>query len=104
MRGYTDHSAPLFFAYSPGSPTLAQHVVSVNYNSIQLYFSQLHYVHVKHRKRNDICMYEKRYGDINETHTNITKTSPCNEDSLTPHFYIVKLGFTGVYIIFLFLN
>ena len=32
----------------------------------------------------------------------ITKTSPCNEDPLTPHFYIVKLGFTGVYIIFLF--
>ena len=28
----------------------------------------------------------------------ITKTSPCNEDPLTPHFYI---GFTGVYIIFL---
>ena len=33
----------------------------------------------------------------------ITKTSPCNEDPLTPHFYIVKLGFTGVYIFFLFL-
>ena len=31
------------------------------------------------------------------------KTSPCNEDPLTPHFYMVKLGFTGVYIIFLFL-
>ena len=30
-------------------------------------------------------------------------TSPCNEYPLTPHFYIVKLGFTGVYIIFLFL-
>ena len=30
----------------------------------------------------------------------ITKTSPCNEDPFTPHFYIVKLGFTGVYIIF----
>ena len=30
-------------------------------------------------------------------------TSPCNEYALTPHFYIVKLGFTGVYIIFLFL-
>ena len=28
----------------------------------------------------------------------ITKISPCNEDPLTPHFYIVKLGFTGVYI------
>ena len=33
----------------------------------------------------------------------ITKTSPCNENALTPHFYIVKLGFTVVYIIFLFL-
>ena len=30
-------------------------------------------------------------------------TSPCNVYPLTPHFYIVKLGFTGVYIIFLFL-
>ena len=28
----------------------------------------------------------------------ITKTSPCNEHPLTPHFYVVKLGFTGVYI------
>ena len=27
-------------------------------------------------------------------------TSPCNVYPLTPHFYIVKLGFTGVYIIF----
>ena len=25
-------------------------------------------------------------------------TFPCNLDPLTPHFYIVKLGFTGVYI------
>ena len=25
----------------------------------------------------------------------ITKTSPYNEDPLTPHFYKVKLGFTG---------
>ena len=28
-------------------------------------------------------------------------TSPCNEHPLAPKFYIVKLGFTGVYIIFL---
>ena len=28
---------------------------------------------------------------------NIMQTCPCNEDPLTPHFYIVKLGFTGVY-------
>ena len=33
----------------------------------------------------------------------ITKTSPCNEHPLTPHFYIVKLGFTGVYFYSLFL-
>ena len=33
----------------------------------------------------------------------ITKTCLCNVDPLKPHFHIVKLGFTGVYIIFLFL-
>ena len=33
----------------------------------------------------------------------IMQICPCNEDPLTPHFYLVKLGFTGVYIIFLFL-
>ena len=33
----------------------------------------------------------------------IMVTCPCNEYPLTPHFYIVKVGFTGVYIIFLFL-
>ena len=33
--------------------------------------------------------------------SNITKTYLYNFDPLKPHFYIVKLGFTGVYIIFL---
>ena len=33
----------------------------------------------------------------------IMRTCPCNEHPLTPHFYIVKLGFTRVYISFLFL-
>ena len=28
-------------------------------------------------------------------------TCPCDLYPLTPHFYIVKLGFTGVYIFFL---
>ena len=32
---------------------------------------------------------------------NITKTCLCNIDPLKHHFYIVKVGFTGVYIIFL---
>ena len=31
----------------------------------------------------------------------ITKTYLYNFDLLKPHFYIVKLGFTGVYLIFL---
>ena len=31
----------------------------------------------------------------------ITKTYLYNFDTFKPHFYIVKLGFTGVYIIFL---
>ena len=31
----------------------------------------------------------------------ITKTCLYNFDSLKPHFYVVKLGFTGVYILFL---
>ena len=31
----------------------------------------------------------------------ITKTCLYNFDPLKPHFYIVKVGFTGVYIIFL---
>ena len=31
----------------------------------------------------------------------VTKTRLYNFDPLKPHFYIVKLGFTGVYIIFL---
>ena len=33
----------------------------------------------------------------------IAKTYLYNIDPLKPHFYIAKLGFTGVYIIFLFL-
>ena len=32
----------------------------------------------------------------------ITKTSPYNEHPLTSHFYIVKLGFTGVYFFLIF--
>ena len=38
-----------------------------------------------------------------EDSNHITKTCLYNFDPLKPHFYIVKLGFTGVYIIFLFL-
>ena len=37
------------------------------------------------------------------TYQLITKTCLYNFDPLKPHFYIVKLGFIGVYIFFLFL-
>ena len=33
----------------------------------------------------------------------IMKTCPCNEYPIKPHFDIVKLGFAGVYLFFLFL-
>ena len=33
----------------------------------------------------------------------IRKTCPCNLYPLIPHFYIAKLGYTGVYLFFLFL-
>ena len=33
----------------------------------------------------------------------IRKTCPCNVYPLEPHFYIVKLGYAGVYLFFLFL-
>ena len=38
---------------------------------------------------------------VEELETVIRKTCLYNFDPLKPHFYIVKLGFTGVYIIFL---
>ena len=41
-------------------------------------------------------------GDLGVT-SSITRTCLYNVDPHEPHFYIVKLGFTGVYIIFLFL-
>ena len=40
-------------------------------------------------------------GSGGESKSGIQKTSLYNFDPLKPHFYIVKLGFTGVYIIFL---
>ena len=47
--------------------------------------------------RTDLSLFIKKLSKI------ITKTCLYNIDPLKPHFYIVKLGFTGVYIIFLIL-
>ena len=40
-------------------------------------------------------------GRVVPTSDHITKTCLYNVDPLKPHLYIIKLGFTGVYIIFL---
>ena len=52
-----------------------------------------------------ICKYSSILpglcSDVQVTCEYITKTCLYNFDPLIPHFYKVKLGFTGVYIIFL---
>ena len=47
-------------------------------------------------------VYKVRFSNHGTLKLSLTKTKTClyNFDSLKPHFYIVKLGFTGVYIIF----
>ena len=42
-----------------------------------------------------------KHGCLSCSYGTITKTCLYNSDPLKPHFYIVTLGFTGVYIIFL---
>ena len=44
------------------------------------------------------------YGFKLALHLCIMLTHPCNVYPLTPHFYIVNFGFTGVYLFFLFLH
>ena len=47
------------------------------------------------------CDCHKRAKALEKRLSGITKTCLCNFDPLKPHFYTVKLGFTGVYISFL---
>ena len=53
------------------------------------------------RARVRVCVCEIDFICIIASVCTITKTYLYNFDPLKPHFYIVKLGFTGVYIIFL---
>ena len=41
------------------------------------------------------------FSEKKKNRENITKTCLYDIDPLKPHFYIVKLGLTGVYVIFL---
>ena len=47
-----------------------------------------------------VCLADFLFSDGVILH-NFTKTCLYNVDPVKPHFYILKLGFTGVYIIFL---
>ena len=56
------------------------------------------------KKPNTTCIFFMIICLVNSIQLNsevITKTCLYNVDPPKPHFYIVKLGFTGVYIIFL---
>ena len=50
--------------------------------------------------------FREKMGQLNRTVSQLMTimiTCPCNVHPLTLHFYIVKQGFTGVFIFFLFL-
>ena len=50
---------------------------------------------------NNVIKQTQNFPNILFYWRHITKTYLYNFDPLNPHFYILKLGFTGVYIIFL---
>ena len=65
--------------------------------------SILHFDDV-YERNSTVCVSEQNHLALNHLKVilpYITKTSLYNVDPLKPHFYIVKLGFTWVYIIFL---
>ena len=49
------------------------------------------------------CIFTNILSNQFSLYLDIRITRLCNLYPVTPHFYIVKLGFTGVYIIFIFL-
>ena len=58
---------------------------------------------IKKEEKKEGHAYIIQFRFIMDEKCHIMKTCLYNFDPLKPHFYIVKLGFTGVYIIFLFL-
>ena len=70
------------------------------------YIKQRYAIHpidmeMKHTKLAEKCSTSNRDAIYQVDRVIITKTCLYNLDPLKPHFYIVKLRFTGVYIIFL---
>ena len=87
---HTDKSKPIFFQV--GHISMA---TFLKLNDEQLFA-------LEKGDRRTQCSYHGPSRDW-EVLSYIMQTCPCNFDPLTPHFYIVKLGFTRVCIIFLFL-
>ena len=58
-------------------------------------------IFTKHAKRYSAVIVRGIKEILSAFGFDITKTRLYNFDPLKPHFYIVKLGLTGVYIIFL---
>ena len=44
-----------------------------------------------------LCVNKSAFLETDQTNGNSKKTCPCNEYPLKPHFYILKLGYAGVY-------
>ena len=61
------------------------------------------YTYMYFEKDNLTVCHVIHVSDHKPSEPDISKTSPCNEYPLEPHFYIVKLGYPGVYLFFLFL-
>ena len=78
------------------APTLFSQVCLSQYTGIWGIFLIEH--HIKSTDRG----HPDRKASVHRTSLISSKTCLYNFDPLKPHFYRVKLGFTGVYIIFLF--
>ena len=74
----------------------------INYTFILFHFGQVRIHKYQNNKngKNNTNNTSKTNKQIDKWMYTITKTYLYNIDPLKPHFYIVKLGFTGVYIIF----
>ena len=104
---YTHHKAQ--FKYCPQDKCLSNEPLTLStlgkifsrHLDIFSYFSQEIGIDISCKLSPDVKTYflEK----IRKKCHHIKRTNLYNFDPLKPHFYIVKLGFTGVYIIFLIL-
>ena len=91
-------SAMFIILYSPSLKIVSLYFLA-NTNSMNAHLESVKiFIRAFHKIEYDVHRAPKNFSSLA-----ITQTCPCNEDPFTPHFYIVKLGFTGVYIFFLFL-